>query len=107
MRRYPELKGLVLEASRALAGLEASRLEELALCCQALNRDVDAGLVDRSDVAREARGAVAEMESFRRVLQGTRENLGVMARLRDLRMGRLEYREQTGGWTSRSSHGNH
>ena len=40
MRRInPELKQLVGEASRALASLDADRLEELALSCQALNRD--------------------------------------------------------------------
>ena len=39
-RDYPELKELVAEASRALAQLDAGRLEELALSCQALNRDL-------------------------------------------------------------------
>jgi hypothetical protein len=34
------LKDLVIEASRALARLDADRLEELALSCQALNRDL-------------------------------------------------------------------
>ena len=40
----PELKELVREASRALASLDAGRLEELALSCQALNRELDAEL---------------------------------------------------------------
>ena len=34
----PELKELVVEASHALARLDAARLEELALSCQALTR---------------------------------------------------------------------
>ena len=33
-REHPELKELVVEASRALARLDADRLEELALSCQ-------------------------------------------------------------------------
>jgi hypothetical protein len=36
----PKLKELVVEASRALARLDADRLEEFALSCQALNRDL-------------------------------------------------------------------
>jgi hypothetical protein len=35
-----KLKELVVEASRALARLDAGRLEELALSCQALNREL-------------------------------------------------------------------
>src|SRR6202021_1865741 len=35
-----EMKELVREASAALARLDAERLEELARCCQALNRDL-------------------------------------------------------------------
>ncbi len=38
----PELKALVVEASLALTRLDANRLEELALSCQALNRDLSA-----------------------------------------------------------------
>ena len=38
----PELKELVVEASRALARLDTARLEELALSCQALTRDTEA-----------------------------------------------------------------
>ena len=43
-RFNPELKALVVEASLALARLDADRLEELALSCQALNRDLSAWL---------------------------------------------------------------
>jgi hypothetical protein len=45
----PKLKELVVEASRALARLDADRLEELALSCQALNRELV-----RSDPAQQA-----------------------------------------------------
>ena len=52
----PELKELVAEASRALARLDAARLEELALSCEALNRDLDADERggESGDLARQA-----------------------------------------------------
>jgi hypothetical protein len=99
-RKNPELKGLVVEASRALARLDAERLEELALCCEALNRELvlrepEAG----GDLARQAMDATADMAVFSRVLAATRANLSVMRRLRELRGERLEYREsQVMGW---------
>jgi hypothetical protein len=58
-----ELKELVVEASRALARLDADRLEELALSCQALNRDLaqaDAGMA-RAALAVECKEAVREI----------------------------------------------
>ena len=92
----PKLKELVVEASRALARLDADRLEELALSCQALNRDLNRDLQpadgDRhAALAAEAREAVRDMAVFGRVLEATRANLHVMNRLRELRLGRLEY----------------
>jgi hypothetical protein len=38
-RLHPALRELVVEASQALARLDADRLEELVLCCQALTRE--------------------------------------------------------------------
>jgi hypothetical protein len=96
---HPKLKELVLEASRALARLDADRLEELALSCQALNRDLAEGdwthgnRADRAALALEAQEAVGDMAVFSRVLEATRANLNVMNRLRELRGGRLEYGE--------------
>jgi hypothetical protein len=98
----------VVEASQALARLDAARLEELALSCQALNRelardrgsDVDA----RAGLARQAREASRDMAVFARVLQATRTNIHVMSRLRELRTGRLEYSEaQARGWLPKES----
>ncbi|MGH9604109.1 MAG: hypothetical protein ACRD3N_00265 [Terracidiphilus sp.] len=102
----PRLKELVAEASRALARLDAERLEELALSCQALNRDLGAaGAVRRRALALEAREAVHDMAVYARVLEVTRGNLNVMRRLRELRLGQLEYGgPQQGlvrGWTER------
>jgi len=91
-RGHPELKQIVAEASRALALLDAGRLEELAFSCQALNRDLASpGFADRPRMARQAREAAGEMAVLARVLEATRSNLEVMTRLRELRVGRLEY----------------
>jgi hypothetical protein len=86
------LKELVVEASRALARLDADRLEELALCCQALNRDLPhADGQARATLAREAQAATGDMAVLGRVLEATRANLQVMNRLRELRGEQLEY----------------
>jgi len=107
-REYPELKALVVEASRALARLDADRLEELALSCQALNKGLaGAEQGEREVLALQARQAEGDMAVFARVLEATRANLNVMNRLRDLRAGRLEYGEgQARGWAgTESRHG--
>lgn len=101
----PELKQLVAEASQALARLDAKRLEELALSCQALNRSLDsASAAERTLLAREAGDAAHGMAVFARVLEATRANLRVMNRLRELRAGRLEYETEPGlRWSSKGS----
>jgi len=92
--RQPKLKELVVEASRALSRLDADRLEELALSCQALNRAlVHEDAEARKARAVEVRNATGDMAVFARVLEATRANLNVMSRLSELRAGRLEYRE--------------
>jgi hypothetical protein len=105
----PELKELVAEASRALARLDAPRLEELALSCQALNRDLAPWTAEaQREWARQAREAAADMAVFARVLEATRANMRVMNRLRELRTGRLEYseRQARGCVNTESGHGN-
>ena len=97
-RGRPKLKELVVEASQALARLDADRLEELALSCQALNRDLvqnqtQGDAADRAALAMECKEAEGDMAVFARVLEATRANLNVMNRLRELRAGRLEYSE--------------
>jgi hypothetical protein len=95
-RGHPKLKELVVEASRALARLDATRLEELALSCQALNRDLAQANGDgdgRAALAAEAREAKGDMAVLARVLEATQANLNVMNRLRELREGRLGRRE--------------
>jgi hypothetical protein len=105
-RGHPRLKELIVEASQALARLDADRLEELALSCQALNRDLARGNVDeRAELALQAKEASGDMAVFARVLEATRANLNVMNRLRELRAGRLEYGQAE--WRRmESGHGN-
>jgi len=107
-RVHPKLKELVVEASRSLALLDADRLEELALSCEALNRRLsprDAGA--RAALVVEASEAAGDMAVFGRVLEATRANLQVMRRLRQVRTGCLEYGErQVLGWSrTEGSHG--
>ena len=91
--RHPLLKELVTEASQALARLDAERLEELALSCQALNRDLANMDKDaRKALVPQAKAAVGDMAVFVRVLEATRSNLDVMNRLREQRLGQFEYR---------------
>jgi hypothetical protein len=108
----PELKQLVVEASQALARLDAARLQELALSCQALNRDLNrdpnrdltSDTDTRGSLAQQAREAAGEMAVFARVLDATRNNLHLINRLREVRAGRLEYSEpQARGWLPRES----
>jgi hypothetical protein len=107
-RAHPDLRELVAEASRALARLDADRLEELALSCQALNRDLaPLNAEKRAKLARQAREAAGDMAVFARVLEVTRANLNVMNRLRELHLGHREYVESpaaTGrGWAPMES----
>jgi hypothetical protein len=96
----PELRALVAEASRALALLDAERLGELVGYCEALDfrlqEDADPELWIK--MAGEARAAEEEMAVFGRVLEATRANLAVMHRLRDLRLGQLEYQPKPAVW---------
>lgn len=90
-----EIRPLVADASCALARLDQARLEELALSCQALNRSLGSmSAEEKSNIARQAKDAEADMAVFARVLEATRANLSVMNRVRELRMGRIEYSEQ-------------
>lgn len=102
----PKLKELVREASKALACLDAERLEELALSCQALNRDLaPVTEQERKTLADQARDASRDMAVFGRVLEATRANLQVMSRLRDLRLERQEFGEAEEFGQKENAHG--
>ena len=101
-----------MEASLALARLDADRLEEMALCCQALNRDlVPVSGEKRAELSRQAQDAAGAMRVFGRVLEATRANLSVMRSLREHGEGRLEYRAAPAKLTdwlrSENQHGDH
>jgi hypothetical protein len=113
-----ELRELVVEASLALARLDADRLEELALSCQALNRGIaplPLNDANRVQLMRQAREASSEMAILGRVLEATRTNLEVMKRIRERRDRRMEYGQAPRGysyewepWTPAENHdGNH
>jgi hypothetical protein len=88
----PELKKMLVEASHALAHLDAGRLEEMALSCTALVRDVEPGHCIRKDHSHAGpTQPIQEMAIFARVLEATRANLSVMRRLRAMRAAQLEY----------------
>jgi len=109
-REVPGLKEVVREASRALARLDADRLEEMALSCQALNRDLDRiSPQNRAILATQAKEAMGDMKVFARILEITRDNLVVMNRIRDMRANRLEYGEKSvRGWVhTENGHGDH
>lgn len=91
----PDLRELVAEASQALGTLDADRLEELALSCQAFKRGLEElDTETRLDLVRQSREATADMAVFARVLDATRANRDVMRRLWELRNGPIEYSEQ-------------
>jgi hypothetical protein len=94
----PELKNMLIEASHALAHLDPDRLEEMALSCAALVRDVDQVRCDAKNQCESRFGeAMQEMAIFARVLEATRANLKVMRRLREVRSAQLEYGPAQGG----------
>ena len=99
--RHPELKEIVVEASRALAHLDADRLEELASSCQALNRDLPATMsFPHPELIEQVRAAQNDMATFAHVLDATRANLDVIRRLREIRMGRRDYAgKPADGWS--------
>ena len=112
-----QFKALIREASQALARLDAGRLEELAHCCEALTKRLPKDAEGRRLLRQQAQEAAADWAVFAHVLDATRANLNVMNRLRELRMGRLEYSERLarGGTENRgrcgggmeTGHGNH
>lgn len=88
----PELKEIVLQASRALANLDAVRLEELALSCDALNREqITADETGKVRLAQEVRRSAQDMALLASVLEATRANLRVLRQLDQLRLGKMEY----------------
>ncbi len=87
-----DLRATIAAATRALALLDADRLEELARSCHKLNSDLPKQSRSmRANFARRSAAASGELAALAHVLEATRANLNVMRRLRDLREGNLEY----------------
>jgi hypothetical protein len=86
METQPGMKALVAEAVRALAKLDAEKLEELACSCSALNCEPG-----QAGNLTEAHETEEEMAALARALESTRANLDVMNRLRDFHASRMEY----------------
>lgn len=92
-----ELKEIVLEASRALAHLDADRLEELAVSCAVLNREqIHADSESRLRLAREASGSRQQTALLGCVLEATRANLRVLRQLSAMQDGKPEYAPRAG-----------
>lgn len=88
----PQIKDVVLEASRSLAHLDAEKLEELAASCKALNREQShAGARMNIQLAREAIDSQRELAFLASVLEATRANLRVLRHLNGLYKDRAEY----------------
>lgn len=89
--RDERLKQMLADASDAIAHLDAERLEEMALSCEALLAETR--LAGNPSDRTEADNWIAtcEMAIFRRVIDATRSNMNVMHRLRGMRMTQLEY----------------
>lgn len=73
------LTQLILDASHALARLDAECLEALAAVCRALGCEAE-GLREGTDLFGEAGAAAVELNLFGRLLDVTRVNLLVMRR---------------------------
>jgi hypothetical protein len=107
-RVRPALRDMIVEASRALAQLDADRLEALAVSCQALNRDLKRETVERNALSSEARSVVVEMGAFASVLDATKANLQVMNRAQELCGELPQYGPGVGcGWQSREARNGH
>jgi hypothetical protein len=105
-----ELKGMLTEASLALAYLDAERLEEMALSCAALVRGPEWEPCYSKNQWKPGSGkAMEEMAIFARVLEATKVNLKVMHNLCEARAAHLEYGPTHAGASAleESEHGDH
>jgi hypothetical protein len=100
-RVSPALKELALEASTALAELDASKLEALAASCRELNRNPSLDSPGQAVLISEAHEIPNEMRVFARVLEGTKANMRVLDRVKELRAELPGYGPGAGrGWQS-------
>ena len=99
------LTGLIREATAALARMDAERLSELALSCEALNRELASHTADACSAKAGLREARKAMRVFARVMQATGANVEFVRRLRAPQSEWLEYRPDTfAGWSADGHH---
>jgi hypothetical protein len=105
----PDLKDMLTKASLALAYLDAERLEEMALSCEALVRGPDSQPYHSKNQWKPASGkAMEEMAIFAGILEATKANLKVMHNLCEAHAAHLEYGPaQTFSASEESDHGDH
>ncbi len=88
----PHMRDIVLEAARSLAHLDAARLEELAVSCDVLNRELHrADTRGKELLVREVLDSRREMALLASVLEATRANLRVLRHLSAMQAGSVEY----------------
>ncbi|HWA94481.1 MAG TPA: hypothetical protein VG844_07750 [Terracidiphilus sp.] len=100
-----ELQALLFEASRALSRFDANRLEELALSCQALNRNLpEIHTSIRALPPAGARTARNHLATLARVIEVTRGNLAVIRQISTFEAGILEYARPSDVWGKGAAH---
>jgi hypothetical protein len=88
LRPGEALRGIVQEATQALARMDADRLEELAHCCADLNREIrETGRV--VETARDL-DEKADVQVLGRILFETKANLNIFLRLRMMRFREMD-----------------
>jgi hypothetical protein len=97
------LRGIVQQATAALIAMDAQRLEELALCCADLNRELDdtGGI---AEAAADLRSSPEDLELLNRILFESRANLAVFSRLH---LMRLKEAAEWRGLERKATYGDH
>ena len=88
LRPGDAVREIIQQTTQALISMNAERLEELARCCAALNRDIQEAEKGTNTVValQESR---SDLELLGRVLSRTRSNLIILFRLHALRLGEV------------------
>lgn len=88
----PELKKMLVEASQALALLDADQLEEMAASCEALISPPGGAA---GQFAAQCVDIRQELSTFKRVMEATRANMSILCNLDGGKPEQLEYTPMT------------
>ena len=102
--RNDDLKALLVEASLALAGLEVAKLEELALSCIGLLREMGG---ESGQMTLDPSAIRRELSIFGRSVEATRANRDVLGKLRNRETPGLDYGLSPVSGTLGVGHGDH